>query len=161
MTLDPLYSVEREYAHPVEGMWHAWTDAAALEAWYRPLDLAVVPGSVTSEVEVGGWWTVAVDVPEHGFVAYFYGRYTRIEPMIALEHTLHYTLSADEFAARDESVPSHRIVIDVEDRGGATWVRFSQFGELPEGEPDRAKAGMESYFDSLGQFLDEWQASQA
>jgi hypothetical protein len=33
-------------------------------------------------------------------------------------------------------------------------VRFSQFGDLPEGEPDRAKAGMESYFDSLGQFLD-------
>ena len=68
MTLDPLYSVEREYAHPVEGMWHAWTDPAALEQWYRPLDLAVVPGSVTSEIEVGGWWTVAVDVPEHGCI---------------------------------------------------------------------------------------------
>ena len=39
-------------------------------------------------------------------------------------------MSADEFAARDETGPSHRIVIDVEDRGGATWVRFSQFGEL-------------------------------
>jgi len=75
--------------------------------------------------------------------------------MIVIEHTLHFTLSADEFEARDEAGPSHRIVIDFEDRGVATWVRFSQFGELPEGEPDRAKAGMESYFDSLGRFLDE------
>jgi len=155
MTLDPLYSVEREFAHPIEGMWHAWTDAASLEEWYRPLDLSVVPGSVTSEVEVGGWWTVAVDVPDEGFVAYFFGRYTRLEPMTAIEHTMHFTLSADEFEARDESGPSHRIVIDLEDRGAATWVRFAQFGELPEGEPDRARAGMESYFDSLGRFLDD------
>ena len=155
MTLDPLYSVERVFAHPIEGMWHAWTDAASLEEWYRPLELSVVPGSVTSEVEVGGWWTVGVDVADEGFVAYFFGRYTRLEPMSAIEHTLHFTLSADEFEARDESGPSHRIVIDFEDRGAVTWVRFSQFGELPEGEPDRAKAGMESYFDSLRRFLDE------
>jgi hypothetical protein len=33
------------------------------------------------------------------------------------------------------------------------WVRFSQFGELPEGDAEQAQAGMESYFDSLGIFL--------
>jgi uncharacterized protein YndB with AHSA1/START domain len=33
MTLDPLYSVDREFAQPVEVMWHAWTAAAALEKW--------------------------------------------------------------------------------------------------------------------------------
>ena len=154
MTVEPLYSVEREFAHPIERVWHAWTDADALEQWYRPMELSVVPGSVVSKVEVGGWWQVAVDVPAHDFVAYFYGRYTRVEPMTALEHTMHFTMSAEEFAARDESGPSHRVVIDLEDRGGATSVGFSQFGELPEGEPDRAKAGMESYFDSLGAFLE-------
>ena len=72
MTLDPLYSVEREFAHPVEVMWHAWTDPASLEQWYRPLDLAVVPGSVTSEVEVGGWWTVGVDVLDEATGRHYY-----------------------------------------------------------------------------------------
>lgn len=149
----PLYTVEREFAHPVERLWHAWTDADALEAWYHPTDLAVVPDSVVSDPVVGGWWTVGVDVPEHAIQAFFYGRYTRVEPLVALEHTMMFTMMAEEFAARDETVPSHRVVIDFAARGSSSWVRFAQFGTLPDGEPDRAKAGMESYLDSLHAFL--------
>jgi len=148
----PAYSVEREYPHAVDRLWHAWSDAAALEAWYHPVQLANVPGSVASEAEVGGWWTVAIDVTERGFAACFYGRYTRVEPMTRLEHTMHYTQSTEE-VARDESTPSHRVVVDFEERGASTWVRFSQFGNLPEGQAEQAKAGMESYFDSLAAFL--------
>lgn len=150
---DFLYSVEREYPYPIEKLWAAWTDAAALEQWYSPTDLSVVPGSVVSDAVVGGWWTVAVDVTVHGFNAYFYGRYTVVDPLIQLEHRLAYTQSAEEFAARDESAPSHRIVIDFEERGHLTWVRFSQFGELPEGQAEQAQAGMESYFNSLEAYL--------
>jgi len=148
-----LYSVEREYSHSIDRLWHAWTDATALEAWYHAVGFANVPGSVVSEAEVGGWWTVAVDVPEHGFAACFYGRYTRIEPMTALEHTMHYTQSTREFAARDLTGPHHDVVVDFESRGESAWVRFSQFGELPEGQAEQAQTGMESYFDSLGAFL--------
>ncbi len=153
MSEQPLYSVEREYAQPIEQVWHAWTDADALESWYHGTEFAVVPGSVTCEPEVGGRWAVAVDVSEYGFVAYFYGRYRIVEPMTRLEHTLMYTESEEGFAVRDESVESHRVVIDFEPRGDRTWVRYSQFGEFPEGEAARAKEGMESYFDSLEAFL--------
>ena len=149
----PLYSVERVYPAPVERMWAAWTDADALEAWYHPSDLGCLPGSVTSDATVGGGWAVSVDVPEHGFVAYFYGVYTRVENGRVLEHSMHYTQSAEEFAVKDLSTPAHRVVIHFEPRAGGTWVRFTQFGELPEGEAPRAKAGMESYFDSLGAYL--------
>jgi hypothetical protein len=48
---------------------------------------------------------------------------------------------------------AHRIEIDFEERGENSWVRFTQFGELPEGQAGQAKAGMESYFDNLGLFL--------
>jgi len=34
-----------------------------------------------------------------------------------------------------------------------TWVKFSQFGDLPAEEAPRAQAGIENYFDSLGNFL--------
>ena len=148
-----LYSVEREYPHPIADVWRAWTDVEALEQWYCPTTLSLVPGSVTSDPVVGGWWSVGVDVTAYGFNAYFYGRYTVVDPMIRLEHRMAYTQSAEEFRVRDETAPSHRVVVEFQDRHAATWVRFSQFGELPEGEAEQAQAGMESYFDSLADYL--------
>lgn len=150
---DFLYSVEREYDIPVDILWAAWTDADALQEWYHPTDLRNVPDSVVSDPVPGGWWTVAVDVPEYGFVAYFFGRYTAVVENARLEHSLHYTQSAAEFAARDESTAAHRIVIEFESRDFRSWVKFSQYGELPAGEAVRAQAGMESYFDSLAAYL--------
>ncbi len=150
---DFLYSVEREFDIPVEVLWDAWVDPVALEAWYHPTDLACVPGSVVSEPVDDGQWAVAVDVPEYGFVAYFYGRYTAVFPHARLEHTMHYTQSAEEFAERDESGEYHLVRIEFDNRGMRSWVKFSQFGELPDGEAARAQEGMESYFDSLERFL--------
>ncbi len=150
---DFLYSVEREYDIPVEMLWAAWTDPVALEAWYHPVDLSVLPGSVVSDPVVDGLWTVAVDVPEHGIVAYFYGRYTVVVENARIEHTMAYTQSADVFAARDDSAPHHRVLVEFEHRDFRSWVKFSQFGELPEGQAVQAQAGMESYFDSLGAYL--------
>ena len=148
-----LYSVEREFDATVDQMWHAWTDAAALEQWYSPTMLSVLPGSVVSEPVVGGWWSVGVDVPDNGFVAYFYGQYSEVVDGSRLVHTLYYTQDADAFAARDLTVEHHIIEIDIESRGDKSWARFAQFGELPEGQAEQAQAGMESYFDNLELFL--------
>jgi uncharacterized protein YndB with AHSA1/START domain len=148
-----LYSVEREFDIPVEVLWDAWTDPIALEAWYHPAELACVPGSVVSEPIDGGPWAVGVDVPDYGFVAYFYGRYTAVVPHARIDHTMHYTQSEQEFAARDESTDHHLVRIEFDSRGMRSWVKFSQFGDMPESEALRAQEGMESYFDSLGRFL--------
>lgn len=118
-----LYAVEREYDIPVEVLWDAWTDSAALESWYHPTDLACVPGSVESEAVVGGVWTVAVDVRQRGF------------------------------AERDFTSAHHDVRVEFESRGMRSWVRFSQFGEMPESQIVQTRKGMESYFDSLGHFL--------
>lgn len=148
-----LYSVEREFDIPVEVLWDAWVDPVALEAWYHPLDLSCVPGSVSSDPIDEGEWSVAVDVPDYGFVAYFYGRYTAVVPHKRLDHTMHYTQSADEFAQRDESTEFHVVRIEFDNRGMRSWVKFTQFGEMPESEAARAQEGMESYVDSLERFL--------
>jgi uncharacterized protein YndB with AHSA1/START domain len=148
-----LYSVEREYPVVIDDLWAAWTESAKLEAWYFPTSLKSVPGATKSELHVGGLWTCGVDVAEYGFVAYFFGKYTKIENLKLIEHTLHYTQSKDEFEARNFDSESHLIVLDFEDRGNSSWVKFSQFGELPEGQAEQTKAGMESYFDSLANFL--------
>ena len=148
-----LYSVEREYPVTVSTLWDAWMNAEALQIWYSPTDLSVVPNSVVSEPAIGGWWTVGVDVSQYGFNAYFWGTYSEIEVNKRIVHSLNYSQDESEFAARELSSLAHSIEIDFEDRGANSWVRFSQFGELPEGQAEQAKAGMESYFDNLALYL--------
>jgi uncharacterized protein YndB with AHSA1/START domain len=149
-----LYSVEREFAVSVERLWRAWTDATELEQWYSPVALEVLPGSVTSEPHTGGAWAVAVDVPMNDMVAYFFGRYLMFDPFERIEHTLHYTQDAGEFAARDEMTKSHLIVLEFESRGPEmSWVRFSQVGDMPDEQIDITRSGTESYFDNLEIFL--------
>jgi uncharacterized protein YndB with AHSA1/START domain len=153
MKHDFLYSVEREYIASMADVWHAWTDAAALESWYHPADLANLPGSSASDVRVGGRWSIAVDVPQYSMVAYFYGLYTAIDEHKKLTHTMCYTQDAAEFAAKDDTAPHHIVEVDFEDRNGKVWVKFSQFGEMPAEQIPQTQAGMESYFDSLEGFL--------
>lgn len=153
MPQDLLYSVEREYPVSIDRLWKAWTDAAELEAWYFPTDLNSTKGATESVLEVDGLWSCGVDVAAHGFTAYFYGKYTKIVHNELLEHTLHYTTSAEDFAKKDFSTESHLIRIEFEDRGSSSWSKFLQFGELPEGQAEMAEAGMNSYLESLANHL--------
>lgn len=155
MKLDFLYSVEREYDFSIEKVWEVWTKAEDLENWYHPTELKNVPGLTTSEPIIGGKWSVAVAVPDHNFVAYFYGIYLEVDFHQKLEHTMLYTQSLEEFEAKDLDKDFHKVSVEFREHGAKTWVKFSQFGELPDGESARAKAGMESYFDSLGSYLSQ------
>ena len=148
-----LYSVEREYPVSIERLWSAWTIASELEAWYHGTEHESIKGAVTSELSISGLWSCGIFVPTHNFSGYFFGRYTEIIENELLAHTMHYTESAEEFNAKDFRSASHHVVIRFKSRGENSWVKFSQFGELPEGEEMRAQAGMESYLDSLGEFL--------
>ena len=147
------YSVERTYPVDVDHMWRAWTDARALEQWYAPTDLHVVPGSVVSDAVEGGRWAVAVDATAYGHIAYFWGRYDEVSPGSRLIHTLSYSQHEADFIARDDDATNHDIVIDMESRDGGAWVRFAQYGDMPPDQAAMAQAGMESYFDSLGSHL--------
>ena len=149
MKHDFLYSVEREVKHSLDTLWHAWTDTDSLAAWYHPVGFSVPAGTALSDPTVGGKWSIAVEVPMDGSVHYFFGRYLKVEPKKAIEHSMHYSTNATDFATQDESTPWMLIKIDFEDRGTSSWVRFTQYGELPEGQAEMAKAGMESYLDSL------------
>jgi uncharacterized protein (TIGR02611 family) len=152
MTMPFLYSVEREYETSIENLWNAWVDPKALEAWYSGTEHQVLPGSVKNVAAVGGIWAVGVDVKMNNFVAYFYGVYTDVVTHKRLVHTMCYTENAEDFKNRIDA-PHHEVLVEFESRGDKSWVKFSQFGELPEGHAPRAQAGMESYFDNLGIYL--------
>ena len=153
MELRYLYSVEREFDCNIETLWKAWTSAASLERWYCPTMLSVVPGSATSETHVGGRWAIAVDVSVNGFNAYFWGRYQEVVLQQRLVHTLSYSQDEAEFVFADDNAPAHRIELDFEARGEKSWVRFTQFGDLPEEQVEATQDGTGSYFDNLEQYL--------
>jgi uncharacterized protein YndB with AHSA1/START domain len=115
--------------------------------------LKVIPGSATSEAEVGGTWAIAVDVSDNGFNAYFWGTYSVVELHQKLVHDLNYSQDELEFALREPGAEAHRIEIDFTKIEAGTLVRFSQFGEMDKEQADASKEGMESYFDNLESFL--------
>ncbi len=153
--MQPLYFVERTFKFPVERLWRAWTQSTELEKWYSPVFLKVIPGSATSEAEVGGTWAIAVDVSENGFNAYFWGTYSLVDLHQKLVHDLNYSQDELEFALREPSSEAHRIEIDFTNTESGTLVRFSQFGEMDKEQADASKEGMESYFDNLDSYLVE------
>ena len=153
--MQPLYFVERTFKFPVERLWSAWTQSTELERWYSPVFLKVIPGSATSEAEVGGTWAIAVDVSENGFNAYFWGTYSVVELHKKLVHDLNYSQDELEFALREPSPEAHRIEIDFSNNEAGTLVRFSQFGEMDKEQADASKEGMESYFDNLNSYLED------
>jgi uncharacterized protein YndB with AHSA1/START domain len=151
--MKPLYFVERTFKYPVERLWSAWTQSHELEKWYSPVFLKVIPGSATSEAEVGGTWAIAVDVSENGFNAYFWGKYSQVKLNQQLVHDLNYSQDELEFAVREPGTDAHRIEIDFTATSSGTIVRFSQFGEMPEEQAEASREGMESYFDNLEIYL--------
>ena len=153
--MQPAYSVERVYAYPLEKLWQAWTQAAALQSWYHGVEHRCVPDSVTADAAVGAIWSVGIDVPQYNIQVFFYGTYLTVTPQTQLVHTMHYTEMAEDFAIKDMSTPAHRVVIDFEQRPGLTWVRFAQYGDMPAEQIPLATAGMQSYFDSLQNYLDQ------
>lgn len=153
MEHNELYSVEREYDVSIERLWAAWTEADQLEQWYSPVFLSVVPGSAISDTRVGGIWSIAVDVSANGFNAYFWGQYSVVEPLKQLVHDLHYSQVEAEFVLKDMNSPAHKIVIDFEARDGKSWVRFTQFGEMPAEQAEASRQGMESYLENLAGYL--------
>lgn len=155
MSLPHLYSVEREFSFPIEKLWIAWTDASALEAWYHPVGMSCVLGTTRSEIIEGGIWSCAVQAPGRESISYFYGKYAQIEIHRHLEHSMHYTESSEDFKLMDFSTPAHKIALDFESREGNSWARFTQYGEAPAAQVALMTQGIESYFDSLQNFLTE------
>ncbi len=153
MTPSHLYSVEREFNFSIDKIWNAWTDASALESWYHPVGMSSVPGTTRSELKEDGVWSCAVQAPGRESISYFFGKYSKIEVNRRFEHSMHYTESSVDFKLMDFDTPAHEIALDFETRGEKSWVKFSQFGEAPAAPVALMKQGIESYFDSLENFL--------
>ena len=153
MALPHLYSVQREFDVSINRLWNSWTDASALEAWHHPVGMSCVSGATQSDMKIGGLWSYAVQVPGRESISYFYGKYSLIQENIRFEHSMHYTESREVFQLKDFNTPAHQISVEFEAWGEKSWSKFSQYGEAPDAQVVLMTQGIESYFDSLEEFL--------
>jgi uncharacterized protein YndB with AHSA1/START domain len=148
------YSVTRVLPHTPEVIWEAWTDADKLAAWYGPMGMQSPRESVKSDPQVGGFWSATVHVPFDGSNHHFFGRYLELEPEALLRYSMFYATDEDLADALREQGKSATITVRIEPTTDGTRVTFEQQGsDLGDEEAVQAQAGMESYFDSLEQFL--------
>lgn len=153
MNLSHLYSVEREFNVAIEKLWQAWTEATALEKWHHPVGMSCPSGTCRSEMQVGGIWSYAVEVPGRESTSFFFGKFTEIREKQFFEHSMHYTESAEDFKQMNFNTPAHNITVEFESRGDKSWCKFSQFGQAPAEQVALMTQGIESYFDSLEDYL--------
>ena len=148
-----FYEVERDIKAPVQQIWQAWTNADELAAWYGPVGFETPRDSVTTDARVGGTWSATVVVPMDGSKHAFNGEYLIVEPLHKLVFTLDYASEGVPMVL-DTDRESEVVTLTFTDLGEAgTHLKFRQDGFLPADQLPLAQAGIESYFDSLEQYL--------
>jgi uncharacterized protein YndB with AHSA1/START domain len=97
--------LSRTFAAPRERVFRAWTNAEAIQQWFRPMGMLT---EVTRlELCVGGGFQFALTNPDNGEKSYITGRYVEIDPPQKLIFTWsspgtqeHETLVTVEFVER-------------------------------------------------------------
>lgn len=154
MTKPLAYEVSRVLDAPVSRVWGAWINADQLASWYGPVGFTTPRESVMVEPVVNGRWSATVIVPMDGSAHHFFGHFTEVIENSSLKYTMFYATDETLDEAKEEKGPHHEVDLTFEDLGDQTRLTFAQFGELPEDQIPLAKAGMESYFDSLAAFVE-------
>jgi uncharacterized protein YndB with AHSA1/START domain len=144
--------VRRELDASPEAVWHAFTNPDALSAWYHPVGFSTPRASVVSETFVGGKWSASVVVPVDGSEHHFFGRYRLVDAPNLLEYSMYYA-EGDGIADAKEDGPAGNVWVVIERQASGSQVTYLGTALLPAGEGKAAQAGMESYFDSLAEYL--------
>ena len=148
--------VTREIPFPVELVWQAWTDPTQIAEWYGPMGFGVAPGSVTMEARVGGTWSATVVIPQTGDGHHFWGTVREVLEPMRIVYSMNYADDNTLPAETAEDPNAHNITLSIqpsENHQNHSVLTYRQDGLMMPGQVEAAGAGMESYFDSLEQFL--------
>lgn len=156
--VSPAVVIERSFAASQQLLWQMWTEGERFSSWYGP-DGATIPVAAM-DARVGGLRRLCmrVDTPDGPREMWFTGEYLEV-----VEHRLLvYTESmADEdgsvLAPAELGMPdgyplTTQVTVELEDRGGHTWMVMTHAG-IPAGSP--GAAGWAMAFDKLDVRLGE------
>lgn len=151
---DTTVEISRELPHPIERVWHAWTDPAFLLKWLGPVHCPAV--QVDAEVRVGGRWRARL-AGDDGAVLWQSGTYLVVEPPHRLEMTFMWEGTNHEDGP---GVETH-ITVHLETAGQGTRMRFVQTGLVNRKSANGHHHGWSSSFERLGTELSKRAQAQS
>ncbi|MDW4550403.1 SRPBCC family protein [Defluviimonas sp. D31] len=141
---------ERDIAAPLDTVWAAWTDPAALPQWWGPNGYSCRTARI--DLREGGEWVFDMIGPD-GTVYPNHHRYTRHVPRARIDYTLHW----------GENGPKHADAsVRFEDHGGRTRVTLTMiFATAAEYDAAKGFGAVELGQETLGKLAAYVGASRA
>ena len=132
------YTIERTLPFSKEIVWEAWTDRDSFATWFGTDELKMK--DVKLDVKVGGTWKGTMVLPD-GSEKVWSGVYRELRKPDKLVMTLTDEQPAVEFET---------YTLTLKGQGKTTQMTLSQTGgHLSDEEYERAKAGTQSFMDSM------------
>jgi uncharacterized protein YndB with AHSA1/START domain len=132
------YTIERTFTFSKEIVWEAWTDRESFATWFGTDKLKMK--DVKLDVKVGGRWQGTMVQPD-GSEKVWSGVYREIRKPDKLVMDL-----TDE----EPAVEFETYTLTLDGQGSTTQMTLSQTGgHLSDEEYERAKAGTQSFMDSM------------
>jgi uncharacterized protein YndB with AHSA1/START domain len=142
----------RVYDAPVKAVWDAWTDPAQVAKWWGPRGFTLT--THRKDLRVGGHWAYTMHGPDG----------TDYENEATYHKVEEYSRLVYDHGVSDDRPPLFRVTATFEDLGGKTRLQmrmvFATVEVAKESRKFIKKAGGESTWDRLGEYLAETRAGK-
>jgi uncharacterized protein YndB with AHSA1/START domain len=133
------YTIKRNFPFEREIVWEAWTDPEAFGTWFGTDELKMK--NVKLDVKVGGTWSGTMELPD-GTERHWTGEYETLDKPNKL------VMSITDTGVLEGNLELYTLTLDAQ--GQHTQMTLTQSGgNLSDEEYQRAKAGTESFMDSM------------
>ena len=133
------YTIKRNFPFAKEIVWEAWTDPEAFATWFGTDKLKM--RDVALDVRVGGIWSGTMELPD-GTERRWTGEYE------VLDEPNELVMSITDTGVLQGNRETYTLTLD--GKGHHTEMTLTQSGgNLSDDEYERAKAGTESFMDSM------------
>jgi uncharacterized protein YndB with AHSA1/START domain len=138
-------AITRVFEAPRERVWAEWTEPERFADWFGGRDIEIPLTSVSMDVRPGGSWQATMLARPGGREIRWRGEYVEVVPPERLVMTFSDQPDSDAF----ELVTV--VLVDLGD--GRTEMHFSQRGNLPPEQYERAGSGWGVFFDAMADRL--------
>jgi uncharacterized protein YndB with AHSA1/START domain len=133
------YTIKRNFAFSREIVWEAWTEPDAFATWFGTDELKMK--NVKLDVKVGGTWSGTMELPD-GTERQWTGEYETLDKPSRL------VMSITDTGVLEGNLETYTLSLDAQ--GQHTQMTLTQSGgNLDDAEYARAKAGTESFMDTM------------
>jgi len=133
------YTIKRNVPFAREIVWEAWTEPDAFATWFGTDQLKMK--NVKLDVKVGGTWRGTMELPD-GTERQWTGEYETLDKPNRL------VMSITDTGVLEGNLETYSLTLDAQ--GQHTQMTLSQSGgNLSDEEYQRAKAGTESFMDTM------------